>query len=78
MKKNKSKVRRIKDLPKDQSLGGVKFFLPGTKQAVYWCSQWGYPNGKAGVWYKTNMNSERVFPLGLNNLEEALEFELAD
>ena len=72
------KIRRIKDLPKDQSLGGVKFFLPGTKQAVYWRSQWGYSNGKAGVWYKTNIESQQVFPLFLDNLKEALEFKLAE
>lgn len=73
-----AKIRRIKDLPPKQSLRGVKFFLPGTKQAVYWYSQWGYPEGKAGVWYKTDMNSERMFPLGLDKLEEAFEFKLAD
>jgi len=72
------KIRRIKDLPKDESLRGIKFYLPNSKKAVYWYSQWGYPNGKAGVWYKTDMNSERVFPLCLNNLKEALKFKLAE
>ena len=66
------KTKKIKDLPGNQSLRGVKFYLPGTKKAVYFYSQWG-----CGVWYKKNMESSDVFPLQLDKLEEALEFKLA-
>jgi len=71
------KTKKIKDLPGNQSLRGVKFYLPGTKNAVYYYSQWWHPNDKSGVWYKKTMESSDVFPLQLDKLEEALEFKLA-
>jgi len=68
---------RIKDLPPNASLGGVKFRAPdGT--VGYWSSQWGYPDGKAGIWYRTDLKSTQVFPLFLDNLREALEFEVVE
>ena len=69
---------KIKDLPKDINLGGVKFKHPETGEVCIWASQWGYSDGKAGVWYKSDEKSTRVFPLFLNKLEEALEFEVVD
>jgi hypothetical protein len=69
---------KIKDLPKDESLGGVRFKHPETAEICIWQSQWGYPDGKAGVWYKTDSASSKIFPLFLDNLQEALEFEVVD
>lgn len=74
--KKRSTVKRIKDLDPTQSLGGVKFKHPQTGETCIWQSQWGYPEGKAGVWYKTDPTSTRIFPLCLDKLEEALEFEV--
>lgn len=68
---------RLKDLPQDQSLGGVRFKHPQTGATCIWCSQWGYKDGKAGVWYKTDEKSTQIHPLFLDKLEEALEFEVA-
>ena len=76
MKKEKKQVKRIKDLPKDISLRGVKFRVPGTNKTGYWYSQWGYKDGEAGVWYKTDMKSGQVFPIFLKDLKEALEWEV--
>ena len=69
---------KIEDLPRDKSLGGIKFRHPETGEVCYWVSQWGYPDGKAGVWYKTDLGSTRIFPLFLDKLEEALEFEVVE
>lgn len=69
--------KRIKDLPPNESLTGVHFRAPdGT--TGYWFSQWGYKDGKAGVWYKKDMKSETVSPLFLDDLKEALEFEVIE
>ena len=74
----KKERKRIKDLPEGISLRGVKFRDPKTKTVGYWFSQWGYLDGKAGVWYKTDMKDTQTFPLFLDNLKEALEFEVVE
>ncbi len=74
----RSAKRKIKDLPENISLGGIKFRDPRTKTVGYWVSQWGYENGEAGIWYRTDMNSTQVHPLFLDNLKEALEFEVME
>jgi hypothetical protein len=35
-----------------------------------------YKDGKAGVWYRTDDKSSQVYPLFLDKLEEALDFEV--
>ena len=68
---------KIKDLPGNISLGGVRFKTPdGT--IGYWVSQWGYEGGKAGIWYKKDRYATRVFPLFLNDIKEALEFDVLE
>uniref|UniRef100_A0A6M3XU66 Uncharacterized protein n=1 Tax=viral metagenome TaxID=1070528 RepID=A0A6M3XU66_9ZZZZ len=71
-------MTKLKDLPDHISLSGVKFYDPETGTTGYWVSQWGYENGKAGVFYKTDMKSTRVFPLFLDDLKEALEFDVVE
>jgi len=68
------KVTKIKDLPKDINLRGVKFHDPKTGTTGYWYSQWGYLDGKAGIWWKKDMQSSGTVPLFLDDLKEALEF----
>ena len=68
--------RYIKDLPEHKGLGGVRFYDPITGTVGYWVSQWGYENGKAGVWWKEKMTDTRVHPLCLDKLQEALQFEV--
>lgn len=65
-------VKRIKDLPPTQGLGGVRFRYPGDGQLYYWASQW-----RKGVWGKKHQNDTQVFPLFCDDLEEALEWEVA-
>jgi hypothetical protein len=74
----KTKKRKICDLPPGANLCGVKFHDPKTGTTGYWFSQWGYENGKAGVWWKEDMRSSSVFPLFLDNLKQALEFYVMD
>jgi hypothetical protein len=69
---------KIKDLPMGKSLEGVHFRIPGTKVSGYWRSQWGYPDGGAGVWYRKDPKSTQVFPVFLHDLKEALEWEVID
>ena len=76
MKSTKNKVLKIKDLRSNISLGGVRFKHPQTGETCIWFSQWGYDGGKAGIFYKTDEESTRIFPLGLDNFKQALEFEL--
>lgn len=76
--KSKKTIRRIKDLVGDRSLGGLKFKHPETGEICYWRSQWAYPGGQAGVWYSKEPQATQVFTIFLKDLEEALEFELAD
>jgi len=71
-------AKKIKDLPPSTDLGGLKFRDPQTGTVGYWVSQWGYPEGKAGVFYKTDPKSTKIFPLFLDKLEEALEFEVLE
>jgi len=63
---------KIKDLRPDASLAGVRFVWPGDGKEYYWVSQW-----RAGVWGKTSTVSNRLFPLFVKDLTEALEWDLA-
>lgn len=70
---------KIKDLPENMNLGEVKFKHPETGEVCYWASsQWGYPEGKAGVWYRTDPSDTQIHAIFLDSLEEALEFELVE
>ena len=73
MAKNKKVVKRIKDLPEDMDLRGVRFRHHQTGETVIWHSQWA-----GGVWYKVVESLETVHPLFLDNINDALEFEVVD
>jgi hypothetical protein len=62
---------KIKDLPQDIPLTGTRFIYPMDGKPYYWFSEW-----RKGVWGKTNMASEKVFPLFVNELEDVLEWEV--
>ena len=70
---------KIKELKKGTSLGGVKFKHPETGETCIWASQWGHPDGKAGVWCKKPGDDipTRIYPICIDNLKETLEWELA-
>lgn len=63
---------KIKDLPKDSNLRGVRFIYPKDGKKYYWFSQW-----QKGVWGKSKMEDERVFPLFCDDLKEALNWTVA-
>jgi len=71
---------KIKDLPKDMTLEGIKVKIPEHVTCQihegYWKSQWGYPEGKAGVWLTKNLNDTQMYPAFLNKLEDALDWEV--
>jgi len=62
---------KIKDLPEDISLDGVRFIYPGDGKRYYWASQW-----NKGVWGKVNKGDSRMWPLFVNDLMLALEWEV--
>jgi hypothetical protein len=71
-------MKKLKELPRHKNLQGVKVKLPDGRVG-YWVSQWGYPNGKAGVWLSASPNCEgKVTPIFLDKLQEALEWEVVD
>ena len=69
---------KIKDLPPETNLGGQKV-LTHTGEVGYWKSQWGHPNGKAGVWLGVDpVKGGKIVPIFLDKLEESLEWEITD
>lgn len=66
-------MMKIKNLPKDRGLGGVRFRYPGDGKLYYWVSQW-----QKGVWGKTDLLSNRVYPLHCDDLSEAAEWEVVE
>jgi hypothetical protein len=64
---------KIKDLPQDINLIGIRFIYPSDGKPYYWFSQW-----QRGVWGKKKMDTGEVFPLLVNNPEEALEWEVSE
>ena len=63
---------KIKDLPQDVPLTGTRFIYPKDGKSYYWSSQW-----QKGVWGKKDMSSNQIFPLVVEDLKEALEWEVA-
>ena len=64
---------KIKDLPENSTLNNVRFIYPGDGKAYYWTSQW-----QKGIWGKKDSNSGQIFPLFVENIRDALEWEIAD
>lgn len=64
-------MKRIKDLPADTSLGGVRFVYPKDGKKYYWVSQW-----QKGVWGKRSMASTELIPLFVDDLKEAMEWRV--
>lgn len=67
----KKKIKFIKDLPPNQNLGGIKFKHPETGEICIWTSQW-----QRGIFYKKDIDDSQIFPLFVNDIKEALKFEL--
>ncbi len=67
---------KIKELKGDINLGGLKVKTPNGVIG-YWKSQWGYKEGKAGVWLSDG-KSDRIYPQFLDKLEDALEWEITE
>lgn len=66
---------KIKDLPEETNLGDI---IVKTPDGIIgrWVSQWGYENGKAGVWLRCDEKSNKITPIILDTLEEVLEWEV--
>ena len=64
---------KIKDLPEGSALNNVRFIYPGDGKAYYWASQW-----QKGIWGKKDLSSGQIFPLFVENIREALEWEIAE
>lgn len=64
---------KLGELPEHISLGNVRFIFPGDGQEYYWHSQW-----NKGVWGKKSPNDSRMYPLCVEDLKEALEWEVVE
>jgi hypothetical protein len=64
---------KIKDLPEDADLGGIRFRYPGDSKIYSWVSQW-----QRGVWGKLHPEDTQLFPLFCDNLTDALEWEVVE
>ncbi len=72
---------KLKELPKETNLRGVRFKVPKGHfecplKYAYWWSQWGYSDGKAGVWCKESLNDTKVYPIFLDKLSDAQDWEI--
>ena len=68
-----SAKKKIKDLPGNINLEGVRFIYPRTGEKYYWFSQW-----EKGVWGKKSMDSGQIFPLFVDDLKETLQWEVVE
>lgn len=67
---------KIRDLKGDESLYMKKIRTP-TGVVGYYKSQWGYRDGKAGVWLSTG-NDGVIYPQFINKLEDILDWEVTN
>lgn len=66
-------VKKIKDLPPNTNMGGIKVKTPDGKVG-YWASQW-----HKGIWLSAHpTGGGKIYPQFINDLQECLEWELAD
>lgn len=64
---------KIKELSPSTNLGGIRVRTPDGKIG-YWTSQW-----PKGIWLSNDpLGNGRIFPVFVENLEEALEWEITD
>ena len=63
---------KIKDLPEDTNLGGVKV-KTDSGQIGYWKSQW-----NKGVWLTKEFGDAKVFPVYVDDLKYCLEWEVLE
>lgn len=68
-----AKIKTINDLPPDKNLDGVKFKHPETGETCIWRSQW-----NKGIFYKKNAADTQVFTIFVDDLMDALKFEVID
>lgn len=74
---------KISELPPNENLMGKLIKIPLTGKAnphrlkqAYWFSQWGYEDGKAGIWFKKDMTEGRLYPVFLDKLKDCLDWEV--
>lgn len=74
---------KVRELPPTENLHGKLIKIPLTGEANpnnlkhgYWESQWGYPDGKAGIWFKKSMNDTRLYPVFLDKLKDCLDWDV--
>ena len=62
---------KIKNLPRNTQLRGIKFKHPDTEKTCVWWSSW-----NRGVWYKNHENDLELHIIEVNDIKDALEFEV--
>jgi len=76
----------IAELPKNTNLGNLHVKIPESHQNLklnpyglkegFWKSQWGYDNGRAGIWFNKYPGETKIYPVFLNKLSDCLNWEI--
>ena len=76
---------KISELPSTENLQDKLIKIPLKGEANphklkqgYWASQWGYPDGKAGIWFKKSLSGTRLYPVFLEQLKDCLEWDVIE
>ena len=77
---------KVKDLDPETNLQDIQVRVPEGHEDTYpfedrigyWRGQWGYSDGKAGVWLKRSLDEDRIYPVCIDNLKETLEWEVIE
>lgn len=75
---------KIKDIPKDElpngeQPNGIRFKHPKSAEICFWVMWFNksdHLDNKGVLFYKTDPLSTKVYPMFLDSIEEALEFEV--
>lgn len=64
---------KIKDLPKDAPLENICFVCGNDDKEYFWAGCW-----NKGVWGREQPHSQKIIPLFVDNIDEALEWEVVE
>jgi hypothetical protein len=64
---------KIKDLPNDAPLENTHFICGNDGKEYFWAGCW-----NKGVWGREQPHDKQIIPLLINNIDEALEWELVE
>ena len=72
------KTKRLKDLPKDKQLVGLKIKIPKDKRTLtdYSDKMYIYSGWNKGLWLKKKMEDQRIFPYFFESFDDIKDLEI--